>query len=748
MLQHLGGPAHPSAYVSAGQALRILGGEPALQYPAGQRRARGEPEPAVDMLEVRGDGPGADEQPPGDLGVAEPDGDQADHLQLPLRQLAGRRPGGSGRPLPEGAEQPPGPVGERAGAEPVEGGQAPASRLDRARPSRRDLIVAGDDRRGDLGPAEPCPGRLERQPEAVQAVSSPSQAGQRRRPLTKRRPGQPLDPAVARGRPGCVRAEPGEATGGTEGTGRVAGRHLGLPEEGKAQAGQGRGGGHGRGGQLPRPPRVAGGERYGRVGDLDHGEDVPVGGGGGAVDLPRLGHAAGRVLRPAAVGEHQRTPGQGGGHPTDVPDPVAVGEQLVGVAQHRIPGVDDEVGRQHQEPGAQLEGGRAGLSGQREVGERVVAGQAMVTDVDGGEGEVAVRADGQRAELGPLGHRQRLQAVLASRRQPAAQERDVGQGQVRRGPRHRLPRPGALGQGQQDHCLLLQPGKVDLAREELQADVVQVGQLRVPAGAVGRFEPCGQLCLGRVEPPPVPLGQREQASQPGHGQPVTGPLAPAGRLGPGHHGRLELAGARPGVAELLQQLLHHGRPIGAGKRQGGREVVGRVGVGVQLPGSPARRDQDFHGATRVGLPRRTPVVVGEPLRVAQVERLKGGRDAGVEPAPPGCRQLAIGDLGDQGMGGPVDEVEPGRLLDDQAGFAEAVKRRIQLVLSWPTDPAEDRRGGGVASDRDQLQQGPVGRLQPLQARQHQVAHDRRDSGQRPAAEDPGAAAEHQLAAVT
>ena len=113
------------------------------------------------------------------------------------------------------------------------------------------------------------------------------------------------------------------------------------------------------------------------------------------------------------------------------------------------------------------------------------------------------------------------------------------------------------------------------------------------------------------------------------------------------------------MAELLQQLLHHGRPVDAGKRQGGREVVGGLGVGVQLPGSPARRDQDVHCAPRVSLSRRTPVVVGEPLRVARVERLKGGRDAGVEPTPPGLRQLAVGDLGDQGVAGPVDEVGPG-----------------------------------------------------------------------------------------
>ena len=177
-------------------------------------------------------------------------------------------------------------------------------------------------------------------------------------------------------------------------------------------------------------------------------------------------------------------------------------------------------------------------------------------------------------------------------------------------------------------------------------------------------------------------------------------------------------------------------------------MVGGLGVGMQLLGSPARRDQDVHCATRVSLPCRTPVVVGEPLWVARVECLQGGCDAGVEPAPPGLRQLAIGDLGDQGMAGTVAEVRPGRLLDDKASFAEAAERRLQLLSSWSADLAEDRRGGGVASDRDQFQQGTVGRLQPLQARHHQVAHDRRHSGQRPAAEDPCAPATKQLAAVT
>jgi len=77
-------------------------------------------------------------------------------------------------------------------------------------------------------------------------------------------------------------------------------------------------------------------------------------------------------------------------------------------------------------------------------------------------------------------------------------------------------------------------------------------------------------------------------------------------------------------------------------------VVGGLGVGVQLLGSLAGGDQDIQCAPRVGLPRRAPVVVGEPLRVARAEFLEGGRDGGVEPAPSGLRQLAIGDLGDQG----------------------------------------------------------------------------------------------------
>jgi hypothetical protein len=101
--------------------------------------------------------------------------------------------------------------------------------------------------------------------------------------------------------------------------------------------------------------------------------------------------------------------------------------------------------------------------------------------------------------------------------------------------------------------------------------------------------------------------------------------------------RLELARSRPGVAEALQQLRHHGRPVGAGKRQGGREKVGGLGVGVHLLGPPTGGDQDVQCASRVGLARRAAVVVGEPLQVGRTERLQGGRHAGVEPAPPHLR---------------------------------------------------------------------------------------------------------------
>jgi hypothetical protein len=118
----------------------------------------------------------------------------------------------------------------------------------------------------------------------------------------------------------------------------------------------------------------------------------------------------------------------------------------------------------------------------------------------------------------------------------------------------------------------------------------------------------------------------------------------------------------------------------------------------------------------------------------------------VEPPPPHLRQLAVGDLGDQGVDGPVDEVGAGGLLDHQAGVAEAAEPLVQL-LGWLADQAEHRRGGCVAGDRDQLQQRPVGRLQALQARQHQVAHDRRHAARRPAAEHPDAAAAEQLAGV-
>src|SRR6266545_1947509 len=80
----------------------------------GQTGTGADPEPLVDVLQVRGHRAPADEQPVGDLGVGEPLRDQPRDLRFPAAQPAGqpyprRGPGVATEP----AQQPPGAVGHR-----------------------------------------------------------------------------------------------------------------------------------------------------------------------------------------------------------------------------------------------------------------------------------------------------------------------------------------------------------------------------------------------------------------------------------------------------------------------------------------------------------------------------------------------------------------------------------------------------------------------------------------------------------
>src|SRR5215211_2064932 len=87
----------------------------------GQTGPRADAKPLVYVLQVGGHRALADEQPVGDLGVAETFRDQPSDLRLPGAQLAGSAdpPGGDGAGT-EPAQQPAGAVGYRPGSQAIE----------------------------------------------------------------------------------------------------------------------------------------------------------------------------------------------------------------------------------------------------------------------------------------------------------------------------------------------------------------------------------------------------------------------------------------------------------------------------------------------------------------------------------------------------------------------------------------------------------------------------------------------------